>query len=60
MDLFENAGRAGADPDALSKALRRAVTAGAFDVELLREMGQRYGTRRTRTLLQHALESSAP
>jgi hypothetical protein len=60
VDLFENAARAGADPEALAEALLRAVEAGAFDAGRLREMGARYGTRRTRALLERALESSAP
>jgi hypothetical protein len=60
VDLFENAARAGADPEALAEALLRAVGAGAFDAGRLREMGARYGTRRTQSLLQRALESSAP
>jgi hypothetical protein len=59
VDLFENAERAGAAPESLAAALRRAVAAGAFDPGRLREMGQRYGTRRTRELLERALEPRA-
>ncbi len=60
VDLFENAERAGVAPAELAAALRRAVAAGSFDVERLREMAQRYGTRRTRTLVEGALEVRAP
>lgn len=60
VDLFENARSAGADPRELGRALRRAVAAGSFDAGRLRELAQRYGTRRTRALVESALEVSAP
>jgi hypothetical protein len=60
VDLFENSERAGAAPEALAAALRRAVAAGVFDASRLRQMGQRYGTWRTRALLDRALEAGVP
>lgn len=59
VDLFENASRAGVAPVVLARALRRAVTAGSFDAGRLREMVYRYGTRRTRSLVEGALEATA-
>lgn len=55
VDLFENARSAGAEPRELARALRRAVAAGSFDAERLREVARRYGTRRTRALVESAL-----
>jgi len=59
VDFFENASRAGVAPVVLARALRRAVAAGSFDAGRLREMVARYGTRRTRALVEGALEASA-
>lgn len=60
VDLFENAKSAGADPRELARALRRAVDTSSFDARRLRDLAQRYGTRRTRALVQCALEGSIP
>jgi hypothetical protein len=59
VDLFKNASRAGVAPVVLARALRRAVAAGSFDAGRLREMVERYGTRRTRALVEGALAASA-
>lgn len=59
VDLFENADGAGVAPVDLAAALQRGVAAGQFDTDRLREMAKRYGTRRTRLLVERALEASA-
>lgn len=59
VDLFENADGAGVAPVDVAAALQRAVAAGQFDTERLREMAKRYGTRRTRLLVERALAASA-
>ncbi|MEW6775275.1 MAG: hypothetical protein AB1405_03225 [Bdellovibrionota bacterium] len=55
-DLFENAEQAGASREELTRNLARAVAAGRFRKEKLRDMAARYGTRRTRELVERALE----
>ncbi len=60
VDLFENADRAGAAPEELARALRRAVAAKAFDGDRLRDMARRYGTRRTQAFVESALEANGP
>lgn len=57
VDLFENARSAETSPDALARALRRAVAKGAFDPERLRQASHRFGTRKTRELIERALQS---
>ena len=60
VDLFENAEGAGVAAADLAAALQRAVAAGRFDAHRLREMAAQYGTRRTRSLVERALEARPP
>jgi hypothetical protein len=57
VDLFENADQAGASREELAESLARAVAQGTFDRERLREMAQRYGTRRTQALIRGAIRA---
>ncbi|MBS2023344.1 MAG: hypothetical protein JST92_13105 [Deltaproteobacteria bacterium] len=55
VDLFENAGAAGADPEQLARALQAALRHGRFDRRELASMSSRFGTQRTRDLVNAAL-----
>ena len=56
VDLFENARSAGTSPNALAHALRRAMAKGAFDPGRLRQASRRFGTKRTRELIETAIQ----
>ena len=58
IDLFENADKAAASPDALAQNLERALRRGVFDRQRLEEMTQRYASRATASLVSSALEAS--
>lgn len=45
IDLMSNASRAGVTLQQLTESLKRAVSAGRFDVHTLREMAEQYATR---------------
>jgi hypothetical protein len=59
VDLFENAGAAGASSENLADALTRAVARGAFDGKSLREAARQYGTRQTQALVDRATQRGA-
>jgi hypothetical protein len=59
VDLLENADQAGASRAELAEALTRAASHGTFNTARLREMAERYGTRRTQKLVGGALAMSA-
>jgi hypothetical protein len=59
VDLFENAEQAAAAPEELRGALEAALRAGKFDRDQLASMSTRYGSRRTQSLVNAALEGSA-
>ena len=57
IDLFENAGSAGASREDLAKALERAVAKRKFNPERLVDAARRHGTRKTREFIERALEA---
>jgi hypothetical protein len=59
VDLFENAGQAGASRDALTSALARAFKERRFDKAQLVSTAQHYATRATQFHLNTAIEASA-
>ena len=59
VDLLEHADQAAASPADVAAVLARALARGRFDRIRLREMTERYGSRATHALVEHALESSA-
>ncbi len=59
VDLFENAEKAGVSRAELSRTLSRALRDEAFDRERLREMAERFGTKRTQSAVNEALEAVA-
>lgn len=58
VDLFENAHKAGASPEALAQNLQRALRHGVFDRQRLDAMTRRYASRATASLINAALEAS--
>lgn len=58
VDLIENRGMAGVGLDELEKGLRRAVASGRLGAAELRRAAERYGTRRTESLVDRTLESA--
>lgn len=58
IDLFEHAEQAAADRTSLQASLARALRAKRFDRDGLAAMAERFGSRRTRALVQGALEAS--
>lgn len=57
IDLFEHAEQAAAAPDELAAALTRALAAGQFDREKLKEQATRFGSRATQALIAGALDA---
>jgi hypothetical protein len=59
IDLLENAQAAGASRRDIAEGLRRSVRHDAFDVEGLREMARKYGTRATQATIAECLKVHA-
>jgi hypothetical protein len=58
VDLFENAEKAGVSRAELSRALARALNEGTFERERLRQMAERFGTKRTLSAVDEVLEAA--
>jgi hypothetical protein len=58
VDLLQNHEMAGVGLDRLEEGLRGAVRAGTLRSRELRESADRYGTRRTRSLVERAVEAA--
>ena len=58
VDLLENHRMAGVDLDAVARRLAQALAKKRFHRARLRDMASRYGTQRTRELVERALERS--
>ncbi|WP_244237877.1 hypothetical protein [Corallococcus terminator] len=56
IDLFENAGSVSASPRMLADALVRVLRRGAFDIQRLGEMVDRFGKRSTQVLVHDAIQ----
>jgi hypothetical protein len=59
VDLFENAERVGASPDAMAKTLVRVMRRGGLDARRLGEMADRFGKLSTRLLIHDAIQTAA-
>jgi hypothetical protein len=59
VDLLEHADQAGAARADLATGLARALAAGTFERDRLRQMAARYGTRNTQTLVETALTTGS-
>ena len=58
VDLLENADLAGVSRSDLAGALQRALRAGSFDGNRLREMAKAFGTRKTQQLVESCLAAT--
>lgn len=59
VDLLENRGRAGLEPELAHHALVEALKAGRFSGDVLEDMAARFGTRATQAFVRSALDEAA-
>ena len=59
VDLFEHAGEAASQPEALARALSLSLTRQSFDRKKLKEMAETYGSKKTQASILACLEQTA-